>query len=289
MFLYRGNIMLMVVTYVALIGLCAGSFINALVWRIHEQAAEQGKKKPSRERLAKLSISKGRSICPHCHHELVAKDLVPLFSWLSLRGQCRYCHKPIAIQYPLVEAATALLFVASYAWWPRDLHGLEIAVFVLWLVVLTGLMALLVYDLRWYLLPNRIVYPLTVIAGLLALLEIVHATHPLTAIFNTVLAVTIGGGLFYVLFQLSKGKWIGGGDVKLGWLLGLVAGTPGKAFLFIFLAAAIGSFISIPLLASNKLKRNSTIPFGPLLIIGGIITVLFGSDILQWYRDTLIL
>jgi prepilin signal peptidase PulO-like enzyme (type II secretory pathway) len=276
----------MITLWLILIGLCFGSFVNALVWRVHEQEMEQTKKNPSKTQLQKLSITRGRSICPNCGHELASKDLIPLFSWLSLRGKCRYCRKPISVQYPLVEVTTAALFVASFSWWSTSITGTEIVAFAAWLAFLTGLMALLVYDLKWFLLPNRIMYPLVWLAGLYALIQIYNASNHLGALLNTILAVVVGGGIFYGLFQVSKGKWIGGGDVKLGWLLGLVAGTPGKAFLFIFLAAAIGSLISLPLLVSNRLKRTSVIPFGPLLIIGAVITVFFGSDILHWYRQT---
>src|SRR5262249_1980791 len=154
------------------------------------------------------------------------------------------------------------------------------AIFVLWLGLLTGLVALAVYDLHWFLLPDRIVYPLTVIAFVYAILAIAVSDQPATAVGLTALAVIIGGGVFYLIFQVSKGKWIGGGDVKLGWLLGLVAGTPAKAVLFIFLGSVLGSLVSLPLLASGRLKRTSVIPFGPFLIAGGALTVLFGGDIL---------
>jgi prepilin signal peptidase PulO-like enzyme (type II secretory pathway) len=278
------TMMLMVALFLMLIGLCLGSFVNALVWRVREQELESEKKKPDSKYLKQLSISRGRSICPHCKHELKAADLVPLLSWLSLKGKCRYCRKPIAVQYPLVELSTALLFVASYLFWPIPLTGSEIVAFGLWLLILTGLMALFVYDLRWMLLPNRIVYPLGVIAGLFALLNVARATEQLGAAVGVGLAVLVGGTIFYALFQISQGRWIGGGDVKLGWLLGLVVATPAKSLLFIFLASIIGSVVSIPLLVSKRLKSSSVIPFGPLLIVGGVVSVLFGSDIIDWYQ-----
>jgi len=104
----------MIVVVLVVLGLCLGSFVNALVWRIHEQDRLTGKKKkPHKKQLDRLSILHGRSMCPDCHHELKPKDLVPLFSWLSLHGKCRYCHKPISWQYPVVELLTAGLFVFS--------------------------------------------------------------------------------------------------------------------------------------------------------------------------------
>ena len=266
---------LMIIVVLGVIGLCLGSFVNALVWRLHEQDK-------------KLSIATGRSICPNCKHKLAAGDLVPVLSWLSLGGKCRYCHKPISVQYPLVELAVAGLFIASYIWWPAAFIPAQTAIFILWLVLLTGLVALLVYDLRWFLLPDRLVYPLGGIAAALAVITISIADNPSVALLNTILAVIVGGGLFYLLFQVSKGKWIGGGDVKLGGLLGLVAGTPARAALLIFFASLLGSFVSLPLLASHRLKRSSMIPFGPFLIIAAIIVQLFGAAMLHWYKQTFI-
>jgi prepilin signal peptidase PulO-like enzyme (type II secretory pathway) len=148
------------------------------------------------------------------------------------------------------------------------------------------LLALLVYDLRWTLLPNQIIYPLAVVAVAQAIIGVGSANRPAIALGNAVLAVAVGGGLFYVLYQVSKGKWIGGGDVRLGWLLGLVAATPARAVLLIFLASLLGSLISLPLLASHRLKRTSTIPFGPFLIIALVIVQLFGHSMLFWYQRT---
>jgi leader peptidase (prepilin peptidase)/N-methyltransferase len=265
-----------------------GSFVNALVWRIHEQAQESKKKNPDGKYLKRLSIRRGRSMCPNCKHTLATKDLVPLVSWLSLKGRCRYCNKPVSRQYPLVEVLLALLYAASYGWWPIAIHGSQIIIFLLWLVLMVGLVALLVYDVFWMLLPDKLIYPLYLVAGVAALVNIFIASSPLTALLNDVLGVVIGGGLFYVLFQVSNGRWIGGGDVKLGFLLGLIAGTPARSFLLIFIAALLGSLTALPLLIEGKMKRTSTIPFGPFLIISVIIVQIFGIHILHWYQQTFI-
>ena len=278
----------MIISVLAVVGLCLGSFVNALVWRLHEQAEQASKTKPDKKYLKHLSITRGRSMCPHCKHELVSTDLVPVLSWLALKGKCRYCSKPVSPQYPLVEVTLAIVFVISYVWWPVAFDGPQKAIFGLWLVLLTGLLALLVYDVRWLLLPNRIVYPLSLIAVVQAVISIASDAQPARALANTVLAVAVGGGLFYLLFQVSKGRWIGGGDVKLGWLLGLIVATPARSLLLIFLASVGGSLVSVPLLMSGRLKRSSIIPFGPFLIIAVVIVQLFGVDILHWYKQTFI-
>jgi prepilin signal peptidase PulO-like enzyme (type II secretory pathway) len=280
--------MLMIILALIVYGLCLGSFVNALVWRVNQQAHENAKKKPDSKTLKKLSLSRGRSMCPNCAHELAVKDLVPLFSWLWLRGRCRYCQKPISKQYPIVEVATAALFIFSYVCWPESLHGVQLAIFLCWLPALVGLVALTVYDLKWTLLPDRILYPLYVFGLAIAVLNIINADHHLKAILNLLLAVLVAGGIFYGLFQLSAGRWIGGGDVKLGFLLGLIAGTPARSFLLLFVASLSGCFISLPLLSTHRLKRSSIIPFGPFLILGIIVVQIFGGDLLSWYMRTFI-
>ena len=280
--------MLMIILILAIFGLCLGSFINALVWRLHEQSRLKKKNllvKKDKAFLAKLSIVNGRSMCPSCKHELGVKDLVPVFSWLSLKGKCRYCHKSISWQYPVVELTTVLLFIGSYIWWPVAIHGHQITLFILWLVLLVGFIALAVYDLKWFLLPSRIIYVLTPLALLMALIRIINGSGQAKAVLDEALAVIIGGGIFYILFQVSKGKWIGGGDVRLGFLLGLIAGTPGRSLLLIFLASIIGSLTSLPLLFTNKVKKNTLIPYGPFLIVAIIIVQLFGHFILHWYQN----
>jgi len=274
----------MIIVVLVVLGLCAGSFVNALVWRIHEQS-----KRTKKAKNKDVSIVHGRSMCPSCKHTLSAQDLVPVFSWLMLRGKCRYCKKSISIQYPLVELSTAILFVASYIWWPQPFDFAQTVIFSLWLVILTALVALSLYDLKWYILPDRITRPLAGVAALMAGVTIFTSDNIFAELISTIFAVIIGGGLFYVLFQVSKGKWIGGGDVKLGFILGLIVGSPQKSLLFIFIAALLGSLISLPMLASHKLNRSSVIPFGPLLILGAIITVLFGTEFLDWYQHAFIL
>jgi prepilin signal peptidase PulO-like enzyme (type II secretory pathway) len=188
----------------------------------------------------------------------------------------------------LVELITAALFVISYIFWPAfqgpSLETMDIAGFIVWLILLVGLISLAVYDLRWMLLPNRIIFPLLGLAAASVFLEAVLTTNhqPLITGF---FGAAVGGGLFYLLFQLSGGKWIGGGDVKLGFLLGLVLGDARPAFLMLFLASALGALVSIPMLVSGGAKRSTRIPFGPFLIAAVIIVKLFGQGIIDWYMN----
>jgi leader peptidase (prepilin peptidase)/N-methyltransferase len=277
----------MVIIFLVLLGLCLGSFVNALVWRLHEQSQTKNAKK-----LRELSVLHGRSVCPHCNHQLKAIDLIPVLSWLSLKGKCRYCKKAISRQYPLVELLTAGLLVLSYVVWPYTLQGWsgpEIAIFGLWTAILTGFVALTVYDLRWYTLPNKIVFPLTALGvAFVGLLAITY--QDINIVGEAILGMGVIFGLFYLLFQVSKEKWIGGGDVKLAVLLGLLAGGFMEVLLLLFLASVCGTLYSVILatLGKQKLSRKLQIPFGPFLIAATIIVVLFGLDIINWYSDLIL-
>jgi leader peptidase (prepilin peptidase)/N-methyltransferase len=288
--------MVMIIVILAVLGLCFGSFVNALVYRIHEQAKLEGKKptKASKKQLEALSISKGRSMCPHCKHELAAKDLVPAVSWLLLRGKCRYCNKPIP-DTPIPELVTPLLFIVSYLVWPFSLHhmagnGIDagIAYFIFWCIFLVGFVALAIYDLKWYILPDRIVFPLVGVG----LIEVVLRATVYGGGWQTILGafwgVLIASGIFYVLFQLSAGRWIGGGDVKLGLVLGLIVGGPVRAFLLLFTASVLGTLVALPFLLTGRMKRTSKLPFGPFLLAATIIVVLWGGGAIAWYTRTLI-
>ena len=232
------------------------------------------------------SILHGRSMCPKCHHTLAARDLVPVFSWLILRGRCRYCNTPISWQYPLVELLTAFLFVLSYIFWPYGFDGVGWVQFTAWLVFLVGFVALTVYDIRWQELPDRIVWTL---AGLAVVQTVFLAAtkHDWRVLLWSVLGVAVISGLFWLLFEVSKGNWIGFGDVKLGIVLGLMAGTPLAAMLVIFFASVLGTLASLPMLMKTKQKMQLHVPFGPFLIAGLIIVYFFGDTIIHWYTSFL--
>lgn len=268
----------MKIVLLILLGLCLGSFINALVWRVHEQA----KSKKSRHN-PKLSISRGRSMCVHCGHELAVKDLLPVLSWLSLRGKCRYCKKPID-DSPLTEIITAMLFVASYVYWPFSWELATQIQFGLWLVILTLFIALAIYDKRWMLLPNRLVFPLVAVTTVFASVTVVTGEQPLVVLSSIIMSVLIAAGLFYGLYIASKGAWIGGGDAKLGVALGLVLGSPMLSIAMLFIASCLGSIWALPSILRTGTAKTK-IPFGPFLIAGTIITFLYGESFIHWYRE----
>ena len=261
----------MIVALLVIVGLAFGSFVNALVWRLH----------------AKRDWVKERSECPHCHHVLGPLDLVPVLSWVFLRGKCRYCHKPIP-DSPLVELALPALFIFSYLLWPLPLEGVGLYDFVFWLVFLVGFMALAVYDLKWFLLPDYIVFPLIALAAAQLVGRVVIFGGSWRDLVSGLIGAAVMSGMFYIIYVISKGAWIGFGDVKLALVLGALAGGAVPSLLVLFVASVIGTAASLPLVLAGKANRKSHLPFGPMLIAGLVVVVLFGQAMIDWYTNLVI-
>src|SRR3989338_2355241 len=254
------------------LGLIMGSFVNALVWRTYK----------------KKDILKGRSQCVHCGHQLAVADLVPVFSWLTLAGRCRYCKKPISVQYPCVELNAAAVFALSYILWPVDLAGGQWLLFTTWLIVSVGLLALAVYDLRFMLLPNRILYWAAAVAATGPLVYILgFEPDKLDAAVAWALSVAVAAGLFWLIYIVSIGKAIGFGDVRLGLISGTVLADPLLSLLMIFCSSVLGTFFVLPGLAARRRSMVSKVPYGPFLITSTFIILLFGERLSDWYQGLL--
>lgn len=281
--------------YVALvlIGACLGSFAAATVWRIRARQLEEDKKakepydKKEYSVLKKLLAKKGvqdRSQCLHCGYQLKWYDLLPIVSWLTLRGKCRSCKKFIGWYELLMEVGMVAFFVLSYVLWPGGVEtGLEVAHFVLWLIAGVIMAMLFAYDAKWSLLPNSLNIALAVVGVGVVAVSAFESGDILSTIATAVGSVAAIAGLYAVLYILSKGRWVGFGDVKLGIGLGLLLVDWQLGLLAVFLANLLGCLIVIPLLASRKIQRNAHIPFGPMLIAGAICAWFFGWFILEWY------
>lgn len=284
---------MLVYIVLAVLGLAMGSFAGATVWRLRASELKRDKKAGDKVNakeyemlspLTKTSVVTDRSRCLHCEHTLKWYDLLPLASWLSTGGKCRYCKKFIGWFEPAIEVGMALLFAASYAFWPQSLmltH--ELITFGLWLIACVLLVILFAYDLKWFLLPNYVVFPLMGVGVLMALTALLTAPNALEAILSLGISVGILSGLYLLLWLVSKGAWVGFGDVKLGLALALLLGQWQLAFLALFLANIIGCLIVLPGMLSGKITRKTHVPFGPLLIAGAIIAMLFGHTIINWY------
>jgi prepilin signal peptidase PulO-like enzyme (type II secretory pathway) len=276
-----------------IIGLMGGSFAGATLWRLRARQLRIDKKlgdkvtRVDERQVAKIkqqSVLKDRSVCLHCGHRLEWYDLVPLVSWLELGGKCRYCHHPIGKLEPIIEVLTAAVFVVSYAFWPLPLTDpISIVYFVIWLVACVGLIILSVYDFKWFLLPNPVVFTLIGIGIINSLIVLAQSQFTWPAILSVLVACGFLSGLYYLIYVFSQHQWVGFGDVKLGLALALLLADWEKAALALFLANAIGTVIFLPLMLSGKIKRQARIPFGPLLIAGWFFAGLFGTQIIGWY------
>lgn len=284
---------LIIYSGLVLFGVTLGSFAGAQVWRLRARQLKEDKAdgevidENEYRRLRPLlnsTVKDDRSKCLQCHHPLAWYDLLPLVSWMRLGGKCRYCRKPIGRFEPLMEIGTASYFVISYAFWPNELTEITaVAQFVIWLIAGVGLAILFAYDAKWFLLPNKVMFPLMGLSAVSVLLQVLSSSEPLVTVASAVGAVGVLSGLYLALYIVSRGVWVGFGDIKLGVVLGLLLADWKLALLALFLANLIGTLIVLPGMLSKRLTRKSQVPFGPMLIGGWLIAGIFGGTILNWY------
>ena len=253
------------VVFVTLAGLAIGSFLNVVIWRV-----------PRGE-----SIVSPPSHCPQCDAEIRGRDNIPVLSWLILRGRCRDCGAHISARYPGVELLTGVLFLLmtltfGLTW---DLPA--------YLYLTTVGVALAFIDLDTKRLPNVLTLPsYPILAGLLLLPAVVYgewgdygrAALGAAALFT-----------FYLLLALVYPAGMGMGDVKLAGVLGMALGWLGWGEWFVgsFMAFLLGAFVGLGLMLFRGAGRRSAIPFGPFMLSGALIAVLFGTQIADWYAGLL--
>jgi leader peptidase (prepilin peptidase)/N-methyltransferase len=235
-------------------GLVIGSFLNVVIARVPERR----------------SLWMPGSTCPGCGHGIAWYDNIPIVSFAVLRGRCRACAAPIPWRYPMVEAATAALF--AFAWL---VFGDDLPQFVVAVVFLAALVAITVIDLRHQIIPDTITLP-GVVAGVIASV----ATRRISWI-DAVGGILLGTALFVAVIVLSRGG-MGGGDLKLGAMLGAFLGWQ-VLLVALFVAVMLGGLLAVVLLATRKVARKDAIPFGPFLAIGGAVALFWGDEILAWY------
>jgi leader peptidase (prepilin peptidase)/N-methyltransferase len=207
------------------------------------------------------------SACPHCGKPLAPRDLVPVASYLALGGKCRYCTEPISIQYPIVELTTGLLYAAIVWNYGLTLESLSLLIFVSLVIICAGT------DLNTGLILNSVTFP--GIALGIALSFLVPSMTPL----GSLLGVLVSGGVVWLMFVVTRGRGMGGGDVKFMAMVGAFLGWE-RGLLTLFLGALVGSVVGIARIALGKQERRDPIPFGPFLSLGAIISMFFGVRIL---------
>ncbi len=281
-----------------IIGAALGSFAGAQVWRLRARQLvldkQAGEKVSAREYkrlvpLTKQSIFTDHSIDLDTGKRLPWYDLIPVLSWLLLRGRSRFSGKPIGYFEFLIELGVGVFFVTSFLLWPENLvTPLQIIRFALWLLAGVCLAILFAYDAKWFLLPDRITLVFVILGLLYAGSFLVASKTPLDLLVSIAGSLVILSGLYLLLYIISRGRWIGFGDIKLGVGLALFVVDWRLAFIALFLANLYGTLLVLPGLISGKLKRSTHVPFGPLLILGMITAVLVGNNILNWYMSIIL-
>lgn len=247
---------------VVLFGLSVGSFLNVVILRFDDVE----------------SIIKTRSHCPKCKKEIPWYDLFPFFSYIILAGKCRLCKKVISLQYPVVEAVTAIIFILIY--WQ---YGISVSSFFLFLIS-SLLIVVAAYDWLHMEIPDILIYVAAVFASGFIVYNLWQA-QGLTDLNSWLVyayGLLIGVGFFGILVVASRQKWMGAGDVMLGGLMGLIVGYP-NVIVALFLAFFLGSIVSLILMITKKKTMKDAVPFGPFLVAATFISLFWGVQIINVY------
>jgi leader peptidase (prepilin peptidase) / N-methyltransferase len=249
------------VAFAALVGLAIGSFLNVVIYRVP----------------AGLSLSHPPSRCPRCETPIRPRDNIPVLGWLLLRGRCRDCGAPISVRYPLVELLTAVVFVLM------TLRFGVSAVLPAYLYLGAVGVALAFIDLDTKRLPDKLTLPSYAVA--LVLLGVAAAVD---GTWDALLRSVLGGlvlGLFYGLLWFVYPAGMGFGDVKFSGVLGIYLGwlSWGTVALGGFLGFLLGGVVGAALLVAKRATRKTGIPFGPFMILGALLAILWGQPLIDWY------
>jgi leader peptidase (prepilin peptidase)/N-methyltransferase len=258
--------MWLLVVLAVVLGLAIGSFLNVVIWRV-----------PRDE-----SVSRPASHCPACNSVVRPYDNIPVLSWLLLRGRCRDCRKAISRRYPLVEAGTGVLFGVT-----ADYLGLSWALPAFLYLVAIGV-ALSLIDIDVHRLPNKIVLPSYLVVGALLIVASLGSGD-----WAALVRAALGGAAlyaFYFVLRFVYPSGMGFGDVKLAGVLGMALGWLGWGPLLVgaFLGFLLGGLVGGGLMAVKVATRKSRIPFGPFMIVGAYVAVLFGASLTNVYLDTFV-
>lgn len=228
-------------------GLIFGSFLNVVIYRL-----KNGR-----------NVIFGRSFCPECKTQLQWHDLIPILSFVWLRGHCRYCRKKISYQYPVVEILSGFIWVGVFYKFGVSLPN------IYYLFILSLFLVIAVYDFKWKIIPDKIVYPAIAIA-------LVYNFN-----ISSLITATATFSFFFLIFYFSNGRAMGLGDAKLAVLIALFL-SPLATFIAFDLAFIIGAIFGIILIGFGKKTFKSQIAFGPFLVIGATISFFMSDLILKF-------
>lgn len=279
--------------FIFLFGLAIGSFLNCVIYRLDFPNFSFLSAKTLSRKIwtgEKNLGEQSRSYCPKCKHTLSWQDLIPVFSFLFLKGNCRYCKKSISIQYPLVELMTGLVFLLIFNFSPfaKATGGQAFANFLFLLIISCFLIIIFVYDLKHYIIPDKVLFPAIAIVFLYRLFGDLVVSRWDLGLGNFILAGLLASAFFLFIFLISDGRWMGFGDVKLAFFMGLFLGYP-NILVALFLAFFLGAIIGVGLIVFGNQNLKSKVPFGPFLITGTFIALFYGQEIIQWYTHLFII
>lgn len=241
-----------------ILGMVIGSFLNVCIYRI-----------PRNE-----SIVYPPSHCTYCGTPLKWYDLIPLLSYFSLRGKCRYCGGAISPQYPFIELLNGIIYLLLFYYFGLHLN------FVFYSIILSILIVISMIDCHTQIIPDGMVLSILILTIIYKVIILYIYKAPIN-ILDSIFGLLTGFLLFFLIAIVSKGN-MGGGDIKLISVLGFILGLK-KTLLHIFLSFIIGAIYSIYLLLRGKKGRKDAIPFGPFINIAFLIAILFGNNIINWY------
>jgi len=242
------------IAIILLLGISFGSFLNVVIDRF----------------ATNRSIVKGRSYCESCKKTLQVIDLIPLLSFIFLKGRCRFCGKKIPSRLFVVELVTGILSVTVFVVYAY----ISIPLFLIIYLITLLLVAIFFIDLSYGIIPDKLSLLLTIVAIIFVFISgsniLIHFLSGMSSFL-----------FFYTLFVVTKGKGMGGGDLKIAFALGLILGYPFIIY-GLYLAFLTGAIISIILVLWKKKKlRGDSVPFGPFLVAATLFTLFFGEKILQ--------
>lgn len=263
---------LAVVLGLFILGACVGSFTSVVIYRLHSR---------------KSGIITGRSQCTTCEVPLKALDLVPVLSYLTLRGKCRYCSTSISYMYPFLEIVSGALFAALFFKFPFvDVATLQFSESLLGMYLLYAVYAFILlftffFDLHYMKVADEILLP-AILLGLIATIA-----APLTPfLIDALLGLCVAVGFFGLQVLVSKGKWVGMGDLRVGAFMGVILGWK-LTLVALFISYILGSVIALVVVLRHKKIMGIKIPFAPFLVTGTVVTLFFGEKMLAWYLTSL--